>query len=179
MKMNLFLVAITVVLIGSPLQGGHLISDPVGTHVEKVRDKLRKKSVAVTKKKNCRNVPKRFRNAEHPYADGPNGCGGHQTGKAVRDSWVVVDFTRGCDRHDRCYSTLGKSFKECNRDFRSDLRKICKGKFRLDPFGRLACYGLADAYFVGVSTRIAKDAYEEAQDLQKDYEEWYATCDEE
>jgi hypothetical protein len=164
------------------------------THqLKKARDVVGRthgKTVVTTKPKKCKDVPRRFRHAEYPYAAKPNGCGDYQTADEVRDTWGPVSFVPACDAHDRCYSTLGKSFRRCNDEFRRNLTKACDRDLRIpipftdktlppEPTTLATCYTVVGSYFVGVSSGRAKKAYEKAQDLQQDYEEWCATCEEE
>ena len=48
-----------------------------------------------------------FPNAQHPYAQAPNGCSGPFGTSEVRDTWGRVNFTGACNTHDRCYIYAG------------------------------------------------------------------------
>ena len=61
-------------------------------------------------------------------------------------------FTSACNRHDRCYTTLGYSTSKCNSDFLSDMRSACKSKYNrlLRPAEYLACNQTALEYKAAV-----------------------------
>jgi len=61
------------------------------------------------------------------------------------------DFTPACNRHDKCYTTLGTTYGQCNGNFLSDMRSAC-GKYNaiLMPAEHLACMDSADKYYAAV-----------------------------
>jgi hypothetical protein len=128
----------------------------------------------------------KYPNAQYPYAQAPNGCG--PTGifgsspTDVRDTWGSVKFTEACNSHDRCYYTLKSGWNNCNRRFYSDLRAACERdvpKIPLiqipEPTTLATCYGIASAYYAAVQGGVALSVYDDAQKLQKSYEEWLST----
>jgi len=61
-------------------------------------------------------------------------------------------FTSSCNAHDKCYSTLGTTYGECNGRFLSDMRSACRSKFNpfFFPGEYSACYASANHYYAGV-----------------------------
>lgn len=69
-------------------------------------------------------------------------------------------FTGSCDRHDKCYSTLGTTTSQCNDAFLADMRAACTAKYDrvLRPIEYIACMDTANRYFAGVvAWAAAKD----------------------
>jgi hypothetical protein len=140
-----------------------------------------------------------FPEAQYPYAKAPNGCGpGLFTNdrREIRDTWEPVDFTGACNTHDRCYYTLGSNWNTCNERFYSDLRAACERDLRTsvrvpaptlsdplrtrrvdlppDPVRLTSCYAIATSYYGGVQAGVAFDVFNDAQNLQRRYEQWVA-----
>ena len=75
----------------------------------------------------------------YPYAKRPNGCSipGGRPGKYDNFGSLGYDFSFRdvCNRHDRCYYTLGTTGIQCNDGFTQGLFQVCKeGAFqRLRP----------------------------------------------
>jgi hypothetical protein len=61
-------------------------------------------------------------------------------------------FTAACNSHDKCYTTLGASYSECNPKFLSDMRSACRSAFHpiLRPVEFQLCYDTATHYFLAV-----------------------------
>jgi hypothetical protein len=61
-------------------------------------------------------------------------------------------FTPACDRHDKCYTTLGSTYSSCDGQFLSDMRSACKSSFNplFFPVEYSACYATATEYYVGI-----------------------------
>lgn len=61
-------------------------------------------------------------------------------------------FTSSCDRHDKCYTTLGSTYSSCNGQFLSDMRDACKSSFNplFFPVEYTACYNTANSYYAAV-----------------------------
>jgi hypothetical protein len=136
-----------------------------------------------------------FPNAQHPYAQAPDGCSGWQNARQVRDTWGSVNFIGACDNHDRCYYTVGSDWNTCNERFYSDLRAACESDLRVwvppvtvggvtitpgfhtppEPASLGACYAVASGYYGGVQAGVLLDVFDEAQDKQRRYEEWVAS----
>jgi hypothetical protein len=66
----------------------------------------------------------------YPYAKRPNGCSipGGRPGEYDNFGSLGYDFSFRdvCNRHDRCYYTLGTIGIQCNNDFTQGLFKVCK-----------------------------------------------------
>ena len=88
-------------------------------------------------------------------------CGSGSTEGLVPDK-PGFDFTRACKNHDACYGTCGTKQSACDRNFRRDMRKICKDRFdKYDPRER-ACLEMANTYHSAVH-RMGGDAHRKAQ----------------
>jgi hypothetical protein len=139
-----------------------------------------------------------FPKAQYPYAQAPDGCSGWQNPREVRDTWGPVNFTEACNRHDKCYYTLGSNWNTCNERYYSDLRAACERDLRIairvpaptlsDPLGTkvigytppepaslTVCYGIASTYYAGVQVGVLLNVFEEAQEKQRRYESWVAS----
>jgi hypothetical protein len=62
-------------------------------------------------------------------------------------------FTPSCERHDRCYTTLGTGYQECNSTFAADLGNACRARFSayFDPVMRALCLDTATRYVAAVA----------------------------
>jgi hypothetical protein len=87
----------------------------------------------------------------------PNGCGTKDT--KVPDKPLGNDFKSSCDNHDKCYSTQGKSKKECDTNFKKEMSDVCKEKKGLD---RVGCEVSKFIYHTGVKLG-GNGAYDKAQ----------------
>ena len=56
-----------------------------------------------------------------------------------------ITFRSACIQHDICYRTIGKTRSKCDKDFRSDMTKICA--FR-SPSPQ--CFNAVNTYYMGV-----------------------------
>ena len=91
----------------------------------------------------------------------PNNQGATTNGCSfVQDAPGGFDFKPGCDEHDRCYSTLGKTKQECDNEFLRDLLRICISYPRSDQ--RDGCFAWAKRYYDGVR-KWGGGAYFDAQ----------------
>ena len=144
-----------------------------------------------------------FEKAEYPYAQALDGCSSWDSKHPewMRDTWGPVNFSGGCNTHDKCYYTLGSNWQSCNERFYSDLRAACERDLRTsiqvpaptltnpfktrrvdgppDPIRLPVCYGLASTYYTGVLAGVVKikwlDTFNKAQDKQRRYEQWVAS----
>jgi hypothetical protein len=66
-------------------------------------------------------------------------------------------FTSSCERHDKCYSTLGTGYQECNSTFAADLGNACRARFHpvFDPVTRALCLDTATRYVAAVAAYAA------------------------
>ncbi|MBA1420654.1 MAG: hypothetical protein FAF03_07320 [Epsilonproteobacteria bacterium] len=59
-----------------------------------------------------------FPNTLYPYASQPNGCSAEELQSLYNNSNKISDdaiwLKEACDEHDKCYSTIGTTFQECN-----------------------------------------------------------------
>ena len=59
-----------------------------------------------------------FPNALYPYASKPNGCSAEELQSLYNNSNKISDdaiwIKKACDEHDKCYSTIGSTYQECN-----------------------------------------------------------------
>jgi hypothetical protein len=135
-----------------------------------------------------------FPMAQYPYAQALDGCSGWSNPNQVPDTYGSVNFTEGCNQHDRCYYTLGSNWNTCNERLYSDLRAACERDLRVwvpplkvrgrtikegfylppEPGSLIACYGIASKYYEGVQAGVALNIFKEAQDKQRRYEAWVA-----
>lgn len=61
-------------------------------------------------------------------------------------------FTPACNAHDKCYTTLGTSYGECDGRFLSDMQSACRSSFNpfFLPVEYAACNATAYNYYAGV-----------------------------
>ncbi len=61
-------------------------------------------------------------------------------------------FTHACNQHDKCYSTLGTSYGECDGSFYSDMRSACRSRFHpiFRPVEYTVCNDVAGRYYAAV-----------------------------
>ena len=73
-----------------------------------------------------------FDTAQYPYAQAPDGCSSWNSDHPewMKDTWGPVNFSGGCNTHDKCYYTLGSNWQSCNERFYSDLRAACERDLR-------------------------------------------------
>jgi hypothetical protein len=145
-----------------------------------------------------------FNKAQYPYAQAPDGCSSWDSDHPewMPDTWGPVNFSGGCNTHDKCYYTLDSNWQSCNKRFYSDLRAACERDLRVwvppakplvlfgpeitpgfytppDPIRLASCYEIATAYYTGVQAGVVKikwlDTFNKAQDKQRRYEQWVAT----
>lgn len=124
----------------------------------------------------CNEVPKEFKNAQHPYAKKPDGCSGISSPKEVRDTWGPVKFTKACNEHDKCYYTEGSKAEDCNSEFFTNLLVACAQAKIKDRDTKAACTVLAASYAAGVELGVKAGMFKDAQKLQRSYNEWYRSC---
>jgi hypothetical protein len=82
-----------------------------------------------------------------------DGCSTNILGYVFPDVGVFrPTFTSSCDRHDKCYTTLGSTYSSCNGQFLSDMRSACRSSFNplFFPVEYSACYATATNYYVAV-----------------------------
>jgi hypothetical protein len=63
-------------------------------------------------------------------------------------------FTPSCDRHDKCYTTLGTNGDDCDYQFRSSMLSACDSNYPwwLVPTVYAACQATANEYYAVVSS---------------------------
>jgi hypothetical protein len=68
-------------------------------------------------------------------------------------------FTPACDGHDKCYSTLGSTYDECDSQFRSRMLDACKSNFNplFLPGEYSICVGTAHEYYAAVRAYAAAE----------------------
>jgi hypothetical protein len=61
-------------------------------------------------------------------------------------------FTPACNQHDKCYSTLGTSYGECDGNFYSNMRSACRSRFHpiFQPVEYFVCNDVAGRYYAAV-----------------------------
>lgn len=61
-------------------------------------------------------------------------------------------FTPACNQHDKCYSTLGTSYGECDGNFHSNMRSACRSRFNplFRPVEYAICNDTASKYYLAV-----------------------------
>lgn len=125
-------------------------------------------------------VNENFPNAFYPYAQKPDGCSAEeledlyeQSNKLSNDNtWL----TEACNEHDRCYSTLGTTSKECNSKFIISAIDSCNA---ISTQNTVSSMGSKNA-FCGFKAMIiatganacAKQYFGHAQRQQKLYMKW-------
>ncbi len=90
-----------------------------------------------------------------------DGCSTSILGYVFPDVGIFKStFTSSCNRHDKCYTTLGSTYSSCNGQFLSDMRDACKSSFNpfLFPAEYMACYNTANTYYAAV------EAYADSED---------------
>jgi hypothetical protein len=61
-----------------------------------------------------------------PFQWRPCGPGDTRTGnKCAPQSFKGVDLRSACETHDQCYANKSGTQKQCDINFRNDLRKLC------------------------------------------------------
>lgn len=113
------------------------------------------------------------------------GDGCTTTYQGVNGSYVFANigifkptFTSSCDRHDKCYTTLGSTYSSCNGQFLSDMKDACKSSFNplFFPNEYAQCYATANAYYAFVEgyadledplPALQLDALKRSRDMQK------------
>ncbi len=102
----------------------------------------------------------------HPGASpSVNGCGPAGSVDLVPDNFGPVNFTSGCDAHDRCYGTCNSSKAECDSDMADAMRLACTNQWSDSVLTwplLAACYKVADVYHAAVALG-GGGAFDEAQ----------------
>ncbi|MGD2084673.1 MAG: phospholipase A2 [Candidatus Aminicenantes bacterium] len=93
--------------------------------------------------------------------DEPNGCGTKKID--VPDKPFGNDFKEACNNHDKCYSTQGKSKKNCDDQFRKDMDRECNKK---KGIGHKVCKATSSVYHNAVKYG-GNGAYNRAQGNSK------------
>ncbi len=108
-----------------------------------------------------------------------NGCGSSGS-EWVPDSFFwIVDFSKACNEHDRCYGTCGADKARCDINLGIDMADACLRTFAafafLPSWGKtplLLCLAQATIYSATLLSIAAADkAFEEAQDTACLWEE--------
>jgi uncharacterized membrane protein len=110
-----------------------------------------------------------------PAQAGSNGCGSGWTGNITPNTPAGTSFKGACDRHDKCYDTLGSNRQACDNQFHNDMLTACREAFPDGSFlgrsirkpARITCNGAADAYYTAVRSEGGK-AHQDAQRLASD-----------
>ncbi|HEX5682577.1 MAG TPA: hypothetical protein VFY73_00970 [Ideonella sp.] len=94
------------------------------------------------------------------------GDGCTTTYQGVDGSYVFLNigifkptFTSSCNRHDKCYTTLGSTYSSCNGQFLSDMKDACKSSFNplFFPTEYAQCYATANSYYAFVEGYADKE----------------------
>lgn len=102
-----------------------------------------------------------FPDSDYPYYERPNGCS-----NSPDSNWFNsgTGFKPACDNHDRCYSTVGKSKRTCDDNFKADMDKICATGTPV-----IGCSRAATLYYRAV-VKHGASAYTTAQKEAKKYQ---------
>ncbi len=126
---------------------------------------------------------KNFPTAEYPYASRPNGCSAEElefvydlsNSFSDDDKWI----SKACDAHDKCYSTIGSTYKECNEEFVVNTIDSCNaisGRTTvLYMGGKNAFCGFKAVSIATGANSCAKKYFNKAQKKQKAYNAWVET----
>lgn len=57
------------------------------------------------------------------------GAEGDWRSNLIPDTWGKAKLYRACQRHDDCYSTLGKTRSSCDQAFKGDMFAECKSAY--------------------------------------------------
>jgi RHS repeat-associated protein len=87
------------------------------------------------------------------------GCGDESSDGLVPDSYMGVDFTPACRRHDNCYDTCGAEKTTCDAQLGEDLAEAC-----FHAFEGGGCLVVAGLYRAAMSTASSAQAYKSAQE---------------
>ncbi len=121
-----------------------------------------------------------FPNAFYPYAKKPDGCTtdgledlyGKSNNISDDDKWL----TEACNEHDRCYSTIGTTSKECNSQFIVRAIDSCNAisteKTVLSVGSKNAFCGFKGFIISTGANYCAKKYFDKAQRQQKVYIQW-------
>lgn len=124
-----------------------------------------------------------FPDAEYPYASRPNGCSTEElefvydlsNSFSDDDTWI----SQACDEHDKCYSTIGATYKECNEKFVVDTIDSCN---EISTRNTVLFLGSKNAFCAFKAAAIATGAnscakkyFDKAQKKQKAYNIWVKT----
>ena len=79
--------------------------------------------------------------------------------KGIDGSYFIADvavykgtFTPSCNHHDKCYTTLGTTYTQCDDTLLSEMRSACYSDYNplLLPSVYTACMATAQTYYLGV-----------------------------
>lgn len=122
----------------------------------------------------------------YPYAKRPNGCSIPGAKPGANDSINIlninISFRDICDKHDKCYYTLGTTPWECNKPFEERLRARCEREISNHAITGVdiltggtsrasilaTCYAKAESISLAV-IGAQSDAHNNAQETQKKY----------
>ena len=124
-----------------------------------------------------------FPAAQYPYAKIPNGCSAEELEYVYDlsntfsndDKWI----SKACDEHDKCYSTIGVTYKECNEKFVVDTIDSCNAisarSTVLFMGSKNAFCGFKALTIATGANSCAKKYFQKAQKKQKAYNAWVET----
>lgn len=121
-----------------------------------------------------------FPNAFYPYAQKPDGCTTDGVQDLYRQSNKLsnddVWLTEACNEHDRCYSTIGTSSKDCNAQFIVRTIDACNSisneKTVFSLGSKNAFCGFKGFIISTGANYCAKKYFDKAQRQQKVYIQW-------
>ncbi len=121
-----------------------------------------------------------FPNAQYPYASKPDGCSAEELRFIYNISNIFSDddewLSQACDEHDKCYSTIGVTYKECNEQFILNAIDSCNnisGRSTLLFMGtKNAFCGIKALSITTGANACAEKYFDKAQRKQKVYNDW-------
>lgn len=124
-----------------------------------------------------------FPKAYYPYASKPNGCsiGELQYIYNAVDMFSNNDqyFDKACDKHDKCYYTIGSTYQECNDAFIVNITDACH---HIDKQNTMMTLGVQNtscgvkALVIATSVNLCEREYfKRAQYKQRKYNQWVDT----
>lgn len=121
-----------------------------------------------------------FPDAFYPYAQKPDGCTTEGLHDLYRQSNIISNddkwLTEVCNEHDRCYSTIGTSAKECNSRFIVRAIDACNaisaGKTVLSMGSKNTFCGFKGLIISTGANACSKKYFAHAQRQQNIYMQW-------
>lgn len=125
-------------------------------------------------------INENFPHALYPYAKIPDGCSAEGFRDLYRQSNLISDdekwLTKACNVHDRCYSTIGKTYQECNSNFIINILDSCNTisntKTMLSMGSKNAFCSMKALSIATGANSCAEKYFKKAQRQQKKYFQW-------